>query len=420
MKYITRQMETTIKKAIGSYPAIMVTGPRQVGKTTMLAQIAATSRKKINYVSLDDMQARLQANEDPALFLETHDTPLIIDEFQYAPNLLSYIKIKIDEARNAELINGAKSAGTLYYLTGSQSFQAMKNISESLAGRVAIFDLYALSSRELSGADATHFIPVPALLKKRTKTQNITASSIFKKIIIGGYPRLHDAPKVDREQYFRDYLNTYIERDIRQLINIKDENRFSKFIGAIAARTGQEFNANEITSEIGVTNKTIDEWLSILKNTGIVYLLQPYTTNSVSRAIKRPKLYFMDTGLACYLAGYLDDVTLSRSAFNGAIFETYVVSEIIKSFANDGKDPRRHLYYYRDSNKREIDLIIIENNIIYPIEIKKSTNPDKDAIKNFYVAENFEQEIGSGSVICLANELSAIAKNAWRVPVEYI
>ncbi|MBQ9020290.1 ATP-binding protein, partial [Candidatus Saccharibacteria bacterium] len=265
MKYISRQLEETIIKSIGAYPAIMVTGPRQVGKTTLLAHIAEHRRQKINYVSLDDIQLRLQANEDPELFLETHPTPLIIDEFQYAPNLLSYIKIRIDRARNEELLRGGKATGTLYYLTGSQSFNAMKNVSESLAGRVAIFDLFPLSTRELAGLKGGSFVPDVAKLKRREIVPGNLATSIFKKIIIGGYPRLHNTPKISREQYYRDYMNTYVERDIRQLVNIKDENRFTRFVGAVAARTGQEYNANEIANEVGVSNKTVEEWTSILK-----------------------------------------------------------------------------------------------------------------------------------------------------------
>ena len=213
---------------------------------------------------------------------------------------------------------------------------------------------------------------------------------------------------------------TYIERDIRDLINIKDETKFLKFISNVAARTGQELNMTDICNSIDITNATGENWLSILKNTGTIYLLQPYSNNNIARIVKKPKIYFMDTGLACYLAGYVDATTLEKSAYNGAIFETYVVTEIIKSFTNNGIDVRRHLYYYRDNNGREIDLLIIQNNVVYPIEIKKSSNPGTTSIKNFGVVEKFGMEVGNGGVICMANSLFPIDKNNNYIPIELI
>lgn len=420
MKYINRTMEKTINEYIGKYPVIMITGPRQVGKTTLLNYITTISKEKINFVSLDDMLIRTQANDDPELFLRTHETPLIIDEFQYAPKLLSYIKIRVDESRKNEMFGNKKETGTLYYLTGSQSFQTMRNITESLSGRVGIFDLFAFSTREMSNLEETAFVPEIDILKNKERNERLSTSKIFERIIKGSYPEINYGKEIPAENYYSSYIRTYIERDIREIINIKDENKFVKFISSMAARTSQEFNASNIANEIGIDNKTADEWLSILKNTGIIYLLQPHTNNNVSRAIKRPKIYFMDTGLACYLTGYTDEVILEKSAYNGAIFETYVISEIIKSYTNNGLDPRKHLYYYRDNNQKEIDLLIINNNKIYPIEIKKSSNPGYEAIKNFNVVKNFELEIGTGVVICLCKEIIAIDENNYYLPIEYL
>lgn len=417
--YINRTMEKTLNEYIGKYPVIMITGPRQVGKTTLLNYMKENSKDKINYVTLDDMINRMQAQEDPELFLRTHEAPLVIDEFQYAPKLLSYIKIMVDKARQNEMFGDKKKTGTLYYLTGSQVFQTMKNISESLSGRVGIFDLFAFSDREVNSLKEEKFIPKIEIIKNKEPKKRISTTKIFERIIRGSYPDLY-GNRIPVENYYSNYIRTYIERDIREIINIKNENKFIKFISSMAARTGQEFNASEVGAEIGIDNKTADEWVSILKNTGIVYLLQPHTNNNVSRAIKRQKIYFMDTGLACYLTGYTDASILEKSAYSGAIFETYVISEIIKSYTNNGIDPRKHLYFFRDNNQKEIDLLVIDNNIVYPVEIKKSSNPGREAIKNFNVVDKFEMERGTGIVLCLCKEIEAIDENNYYVPIEYI
>lgn len=420
MEYVNRTMERTLKEYIGKYPVIMITGPRQVGKTTLLNYLKSVSTDKLNYVTLDDMITRTQAREDPELFLRTHEAPLVIDEFQYSNELLSYIKIAVDEARQNEIFGDKKKTGTLYYLTGSQVFQTMKNITESLSGRVGIFDLFAFSDRELNKLEEKVFIPKIEEIKVKEPLKRLSINKIFERIIKGSYPDIHYGNKIPVENYYSNYIRTYIERDIRELINIKNENKFVKFISSMAARTGQEFNSNSVGAEVGIDNKTADEWVSILKNTGIVYLLQPYTNNNVSRAIKRQKLYFMDTGLACYLTGYTDASILEKSVYSGAIFETYVISEIIKSYTNNGIDPRKYLYFFRDNNQKEIDLLVIDNNIVYSVEIKKSSNPGHEAIKNFNVVDKFEMEKGNGIVLCLCKEITAIDENNYYVPIEYI
>ena len=420
MNYVSRTMEKTIKKFIGKYPVIMVTGPRQVGKTTLLNYLKFKSNEKINYVTLDDMLIRTQANEDPELFLRTHEAPLIIDEFQYAPNLLTYIKIIIDEARQNEIFNNKEEAGTMYYLTGSRIFETMKDVSESLTGRVGIFDLFAFSDRELYKMEEPIFNPQIDIIRKVEPTKRLSTNQIFERILKGSYPDVQAGREVSIENYYSNYIRTYIERDIRQLINIKNEIKFTKFISAVAARTGQEFNASKIGTEIGIDGKTADDWISILKNTGIIYLLQSYTNNNATRAVRTQKVYFMDTGLACYLTGYTDNEVLEKSSYSGAIFETYIISEIIKSYSNNGIDPKRYLYFYRDSNQKEIDLLIINNNTVYPVEIKKSSNPGISAIKNFNVVDKFNMNNGNAIVLCLCREINALDNNNYLVPIEYI
>ncbi len=419
MEYVNRTIEETLNKYIGLYPIIMITGPRQVGKTTLLNYIS-TKYKEINYVTLDDMILRAQANDDPELFLRTHETPLIIDEFQYAPNLLNYIKINVDEKKKDAMFGSKNDIGTLYYLTGSQIFQTMKNVSESLAGRVGIFDLSTFTNRELEHQKDELFIPDIKLLKNKTPLKRTSIMNLFERILNGSYPEIHFGSKINRDHYYSDYIRTYIERDVKRIINIKNENKFVKFISAIAARTGQEFNSNAIGSDIEIDNKTVDEWISILKNTGIIYLVQPYLNNSVGRAVKRPKIYFMDTGLACYLAGYTSKEALEKSSYSGPIFETFIVSEIIKTFINQGYDPRKYIYYYRDNNQKEIDLLIIMDNKVYPIEIKKSSNPKETSIKNFDIVKNFGVEVGNGTVLCLIKNITAIDSDNYFVPIEYL
>lgn len=418
-EYKTRSIETTLNKIINKFPVILITGARQVGKTTLLNHLQQEN-SSINYVSLDNMLLRAQANEDPELFLRSYETPLIIDEFQYAPNLLTYIKIKVDESRKKSMFKTKEEVGTLYYLTGSQVFETMKDVSESLAGRVGILDLYGFSTREINNEKDNTFIPDIELLRKRKKLPILTMPKLFERIINGSYPDVVNATEEIREKFYESYIRTYIERDVKKLINIKDETKFIKFISSVAARTSQEYNASDIAKDVEIDSKTAEEWLSILKNTNLVYMLNSYSNNNIKKIVKRPKLYFMDTGLACYLTGYFNVTTLERSAYAGAIFETYVITEIIKSYANNGKSPKQRLYYYRDHLGKEIDLLIIYDNKIYPVEIKKSSNPGINAIKNFDVVTNFGYEVGTGLVLCMMENIISINENNYYVPIEYI
>ena len=418
--YIHRTIEIKLDEMYGNFPSILITGSRQSGKTTVLQYITNNKNQMIKEVSLDDLNERTMALEDPEGFLRIHGVPLIIDEFQYAPNLLSYIKIKIDEARKNEMFGDGKEVGTLYYLTGSQIFETMENITESLAGRVGIIDLYPLSTREMYKSAEETFIPDIDILKNKQPIKYEYMNNVFDRIFRGSYPELYKNDKISIESFFSSYLRTYIERDVRKIVNIQNEPKFMKFISSMAARTGQEFNASDISKDVGVDSETITRWTGILSNTYIIFLLQPHMNNNMSRITKRPKIYFMDTGLACYLTGYVSSETLQRSAYSGQIFETYIISEIVKSYTNNQRDPIKHLYYYRDSNGKEIDLLVIYEDNIYPVEIKKGANPGKDAIKNFNVVEKFEMNSPNGIVLCLTQDIHPLDKNNYMIPIEYI
>lgn len=414
--YIKRLLEKDIIENSKSFPVILICGPRQVGKTTILEKL---SNRQINYVSLDDPLERKSAIEDPSLFLETHKAPLIIDEIQYATDLLPYIKMKVDQVR-LEAFNSNVSSTGLYYLTGSQMFTMMQNVSESLAGRVGIIDMYGLSYSEIIGKEQDFFLPTLERCKKREEFPRPDVMEVFETILRGSFPALYQDKNISTEKFYNGYLRTYLERDIRNLINIKEETKFLNFMSAVAARTGQELNYDNLARDAEIDNKTAKNWLSFLRTSGLIFLLQPYSNNPTTRAIKSPKMYFTDTGLACYLAGYSDARTLEKSAINGNIFETYVVMEIVKSFVNDNKDPRLYLNFYRDSNQVEIDLTITMNNIVYPIEIKKTKSPNKNMIKNFSILNKGEKEIGEGGIICMIDRILPLDNKNIAIPIQCI
>lgn len=417
-KYINRNVESYLVKISQEFPVIMVVGPRQVGKSTLLNHLSSTFDERVNRVSFDDIQIRSLAIQDPQLFLDRYPSPLIIDEFQYASELLSYIKIRVDNLRFDNLSHDINS-NCQYFLTGSQIFETMTSVSESLAGRVAIIDLFGLSNSELINRDNQVFLPDIQKLKYRSPINHQSVLKLFKRIFIGSFPRLHWKGNIDLATFYEAYIRTYLERDIRKLVNITDEVKFMKFLISIAVRTGTVINYESICMDADVSAVTAKKWLSILVNTKLVYLLMPFSTNKLKRLSKMPKLYFMDTGLACYLAGYQDEVTLEKSAYNGAIFETYVITEIIKSFTNAGLNPNRYLSYFRNNRQQEIDLIIDYNNILYPIEIKKSANPGLDSIKNFSVLNRLDN-VADGTVLCLATEIFPLDRNNYIVPIDYI
>ena len=369
--YIKRVIEKTIKKMVNEFPVIVISGARQVGKSTMLQMI---KEDNMNYVTLDDLDARNLALSDPKYFLEQYSYPLLIDEIQYAPNLLPYIKMIVDDEKFKALKNNTE-VKSLFWLTGSQQFKVMKDVSESLAGRVGVLNLYSLSNSEIKGYGGLLFTPKLDELKKNENIVHCDSKEIFERIYNGGMPSIATGA-IERSNYFSSYINTYIERDVKQLLNVGKTIEFYNFMQYIAVRTAQELNYSTIAKEIGVDSKTIKNWISILESSGIIYLLQPFSSNLSNRIIKAPKLYFMDTGLCSYLAKYPNPETLEIGALSGAIFETFVVSEIIKNITSHGLDPKMNLYYYRDKDQKEVDLLYIEGDTIYPIEIKKGISPN--------------------------------------------
>lgn len=415
--YIKRTIEETVLSINNTFPVLLVTGPRQVGKTTLLREIASADRK---YVSLDNPINRVLAKTEPELFLQRFTPPVIIDEVQYAPELFDYIKIYVDEK---------KSCGD-FWLTGSQTFHMMKNVTESLAGRVGIVRMLGFSNAEIRNVKSTPFEVEPELLiKKMSNIGKMTITEVFERIYKGAMPRLYEIPETNRDDYYGSYLETYISRDIKDLTQVADELTFLRFVGIIAARTATNVNYETLASETGITAPTAKQWLSILVSNGLVALIEPYFNNALKRVIKAPRMYFLDTGLCAYLTRWNSAEALEAGAMSGEFFETWVVSEIYKSYLNSGKRPP--LYFYRDSNKKEIDIIIEKNNTVYPIEIKKSAAP-KDAIKNFSALKPIEEDpnendsfvgaahlktnIGTGAVICLVQDVLPIDKKNWYVP----
>ena len=414
MVYIKRTIEKTIKKMTNEFPVIVISGARQVGKSTMLQMIKDDN---MNYVTLDDLDARNLALSDPKYFLEQYSYPLLIDEIQYAPNLLLYIKMIVDEEKFKSLKNNTELK-SLFWLTGSQQFKVMKDVSESLAGRAGVLSLYSLSNTEINGNEETLFIPKIDVLKNKSNIEACDSKAIFKRIFNGGMPSIA-TKTIERNNYFSSYINTYIERDVRQLLNVGKTIEFYNFMQYIAVRTAQELNYSTIAKEIGVDSKTIKNWISILESSGIIYLLQPFSSNLSNRIIKSPKLYFMDTGLCSYLAKYPNPETLEIGALSEAIFETFVVSEIIKNVTSYGLDPKMNLYYYRDKDQKEIDLLYIEGDTIYPIEIKTGVSPNNPD-KNFSVLNKYSNDIATGIVICMTNKLQPINRNCWLCPISLI
>lgn len=405
MEYIKRNAEEVIKKEEKLFKAILVTGARQVGKTTMLKNL----KPNINYVTLDDMLLNQSALEEPDLFLKSNKPPIIIDEVQYAPNLLRYIKMAVDKSEKK----------AMFYLTGSQQFHLMNDISESLAGRVGIVNLLGLSLREINGIHFNGpFIPTNSYIEKRKNYKlNFSYDDVWEIIYKGSMPALYQKES-DVELFYSMYVNTYIERDVRNLTQVGDTISFLKFMTSLASRIGQLLNLNSVATEVGISLPTAQRWLSILVSSNIVYLLEPYYNNIMKRAVKTPKLYFLDTGLVAYLTRWKNKDVLEAGNMAGNFFENFVIVEIIKSYYNSGV-LQLPIYFYRDKDKREIDLIIEQNGKLHPIEIKKSAKPTKDMIANFKVLDKLGQ-LGSGAVICMYDNILDLDENNKAIPYMYL
>ena len=410
MAYIQRAITPILKKRISTTKCTLITGARQVGKSTLIKH----EFPEYNRVNFDDKLTRLQAKEEPKLFFLNNPCPLFIDEVQKENSILEDIKLKVDESDERGM----------FILSGSQKLELMKGMSESLAGRVSITELSGLSLREIHGVEFNqHFVPTDDYINEREKEIKLY-SSLWEIIHKGSYPELYDIDR-DWQEYYSSYVSTYIERDINELISA-DSITFTKFLTVVAARTGEILNYTNIASEVGVSEPTIKNWISILERTGIVYLLQPYSASALNRAIKTPKIYFRDTGLACYLTRWLTADALKCSAVAGNMFETFVVSEILKSYTNEGKDYKFNIFYYRGKDKNssienEIDLIIEENGVLYPIEIKMSGNPKASmGATNPVLDKITDKSRGLGVILCLIDKKTYLRENLVALPIEYI
>ena len=404
MDYIHRDIEMTILEVSKSYSAIIVTGPRQVGKTTTLQRLADNNR---TYVTLDDIEARRMAQNDPELFLSVYPAPLLIDEVQYAPELFSRIKIAIDQG----------AAPGSYWMTGSQAFRLMELAQESLAGRVAILRMSSLSQHEIYGKGLCEpFVLTLEKLSERTKKGSPTDTpGQYERIWRGSLPGHISGKYPNREIFYSSYLQSYIERDIGDMLARVDSLQFADFIRAAACRAGQMLNVHDIAMDIGVTDDTAKRWLRIMEKSGVIFYIRPYSNNLLKRAVKTPKMYFFDTGLVAYLTKYSSYEILMNGAINGAILENYVVAEIIKSYSNNALDYVSH--YYRDRDGKEIDLIIESDGKLHPIEIKKTASPPTELAGAFKVLDASKLPRGMGAIICTKQEFSAMDRATAIVPV---
>lgn len=410
MAYIKRAISDILKNRVKTSKCTLIVGARQVGKSTLIKH----DFPEYNKTNFDDRLTRLQAKEEPRLFFLNNPCPLFIDEVQKEGAVLEEIKQKVDESEQRGQ----------FILSGSQKLELMKDVSESLAGRVSVCELSGLSLREMNQIDFNkHFVPNDEYIVEREKNLK-EYDNIWDIIHKGSYPELYDIER-DWQDFYSSYVSTYLERDINELIST-DSITFTKFLTAVAARTGEMLNFSNIASEIGVSEPTVKKWISILERTGIVYLLQPYSASALNRAIKTPKIYFRDTGLACYLTRWLTADTLKNSAVAGNMFETFVVSEILKSYSNEGRDYRFNIFYYRGkdknvTNENEIDLIIEENGILYPIEIKMSGNPKASMGATNQVLDKIpDKQRGMGIILCLIDKKTYLRENLIALPISYI
>lgn len=421
MYSIKRHIENVVERRSQNSKAILLTGPRQVGKSTLYKHLFSN----VNQVTFDDDLLLAQAEEDMNLFLLNNPCPLMIDEVQKCPSIFNKLKIILD--------NTDKYGN--FYLTGSQKLQLMEGVSESLAGRVSVVELEGLSLREIKGISFNkHFIPMEAYIREREKSLKEYRQGLWETIHRGSYPELYANPEREWVDFYQSYVKTYLERDVNKLIKTKNHLTFVKFLTCVAARTGQVINYANISSEIGVSEITVKEWISILEKSGIIYILKPYTSSALNRAIRTPKLYFRDTGLCCYLTRWLTPDTLKNGAMAGAMFETFVINEILKSYSNEGLEYDFNVFYYNGKDKKkkkengeeievdgEIDLILQEDGILYPIEIKMSATPKADMASEFDVLDGIpDKKRGIGAIICLYDKKLFLRENLIALPLEYI
>ena len=408
--YITRHMEKPVMELNEQYPVLLLTGPRQVGKTTMLEHLIEVEGKGRKKVSLDDLTLRELAKTDPKMFFQLYQPPLLIDEVQYAPELFPYIKIMVDERHQP---------GD-FWLTGSQLFKMMKGVQESLAGRVALLHLSPLSQSEIMKRppEPPFSLELPLLSERQNGRQMLNTPEVFQRIHQGGMPALVTGTYSNASIFYSSYIDTYMERDVRRLSNDIDSLKFLRFLRSVAARTSQQVNYKGIADDAEIDQTTAKNWLHVLEALGIIFLLEPYSNNVLKRTVSTPKLYFYDSGIVCYLTRWSSPETAMEGAMSGALLENYTVAEIIKTYQNAGQEP--FLYYYRDKDAREIDLILERDGKLFPIEIKKMASPPKKLTKVFDLIDKSPLQRGTGAILCMADQLGAFDKNNLIVPISLI
>ena len=408
--YITRHMEKPVMELNEQYPVLLLTGPRQVGKTTMLEHLIEVEGKGRKKVSLDDLTLRELAKTDPKMFFQLYQPPLLIDEVQYAPELFPYIKIMVDERHQP---------GD-FWLTGSQLFKMMEGVQESLAGRVALLHLSPLSQSEIMKRppEPPFSLELPLLSERQNGRQMLNTPEVFQRIHQGGMPALVKGTYSNASIFYSSYIDTYMERDVRRLSNDIDSLKFLRFLRSVAARTSQQVNYKGIADDAEIDQTTAKNWLHVLEALGIIFLLEPYSNNVLKRTVSTPKLYFYDSGIVCYLTRWSSPETAMEGAMSGALLENYTVAEIIKTYQNAGQEP--FLYYYRDKDAREIDLILERDGKLFPIEIKKMASPPKKLTKVFDLIDKSPLQRGTGAILCMADQLGAFDQNNLIVPISLI
>ena len=408
--YITRHMEKPVMELNEQYPVLLLTGPRQVGKTTMLEHLIEVEGKGRKKVSLDDLTLRELAKTDPKMFFQLYQPPLLIDEVQYAPELFPYIKIMVDERHQP---------GD-FWLTGSQLFKMMEGVQESLAGRVALLHLSPLSQSEIMKRppEPPFSLELPLLSERQNGRQMLNTPEVFQRIHQGGMPALVTGTYSNASIFYSSYIDTYMERDVRRLSNDIDSLKFLRFLRSVAARTSQQVNYKGIADDAEIDQTTAKNWLHVLEALGIIFLLEPYSNNVLKRTVSTPKLYFYDSGIVCYLTRWSSPETAMEGAMSGALLENYTVAEIIKTYQNAGQEP--FLYYYRDKDAREIDLILERDGKLFPIEIKKMASPPKKLTKVFDLIDKSPLQRGTGAILFMADQLGAFDQNNLIVPISLI
>jgi predicted AAA+ superfamily ATPase len=410
--YYKRHIEATIKRIAKRKPVVVITGARQVGKSTMLNKTFGD----INSVSLNRPLVRSSAKENPSLFFEQNKPPVIVDEIQKVPELFDYVKDVVDD-------DNAEKTGQ-FYLTGSQSQKLMERVSDSLAGRAGIVKMLGLSCRELDGLTYTKpFLPTKTHIDEISKFASaFDYETLITRIHKGFFPELYktESDLDDWGDYYDSYFQTFIEKDVKEVLNIRDEIAFVKFVRACASLSGEMLNFVTLGEMCGKDVGTVKSWLSVLVSSGLVYLLEPYHNNFSKRLVKSPKMYFLDTGLACWLLGWNTPTQLVNGAAWGHIFESFVFAEILKSYYNAGKTTPQ-IFYYRDTDKNEIDLLIKYGDVLYPIEIKTTSDPNKSMVSAFRQIEKIpDMQVGEGTVICLAKEVLPLKDGVWIIPLNMV